>query len=261
MKQLSIFLLSAVLALGVSACSNAEEQGPDYADDEAMEIVANGLEERSDIVDRQMTEGTTGEATSYEEAVQAELDCVNPLKDRQFEDSELQEKVIAYINVLNDSLDVLDSYPTSDAQFLIKWTEVYDERTAIINNFVENYGLELDEQYQSVLDELAANGAAATKRSEVESALNGLVESMVFEQIDEGYGNFTYTATAQNTTDINFGNVSLVLSLYDDAGVKAKETYVSTNSWPAGETVRFEAWSDMAAAQVKITVNYYEVDE
>lgn len=261
MKRLPAILMIAALAFGTCACSGTEEQGPDYADDEAMEIIADGLEERSDLVNEQTVEGTTGETRSYKEAVQAELELVNPLKDRQFENSELQEKVLSYINVLNDSLDVLETYPTSDVQFYNKWTEVYDERTSIINDFVENYGLELDDDYQYVLDELAANGAAATKRSEVESALNGLVEGMVFEQIDEGYGNYTYTATAQNTTGINFGNVSLVVALYDEAGVKAEETYVSTNSWPAGETVRFEAWSDMAAAQVKATVDYYEVSE
>ena len=254
------FLIAAcmVIVLSLAGCQQKEE-GPDYADDEAMSVVAEGLEKRSDAVNKQVEEGTADTSDSYREAIQTELDVVGKLKDRQFEDSELQEKVISYINTLNDSLDVVESYPVSDYQFYEKWQDVYDERTSIINDFVENYDLTVGSEYQDVLDSLSANGAAATKKSGVEDALNGLVGSMVFEQIDEGYGSYTYTATVQNNTGINFGDVSLVLALYDASGVKVEETYASTSSWPAGETVKFEAWSDVNAAQVKVSVDYYEV--
>ncbi len=59
--------------------------------------------------------------------------------------------------------------------------------------------------------------------------------------------------------DISFGNVSLVLALYDADGVKAEETYASTSSWAAGEKVRFEAIGSVDAAQVKASVSNYEV--
>lgn len=252
--------LVAVLSLG--ACSQQPaDNGPDYADDEAMELIADGLENRSDVIDQQIENGeSTGTNKAYEEAVNAELEIIEPLRNRQFESSQLQEDVLSYINVLNESLDVIGNYPTSDMNFLTKWTEVYDERTSMLKEFVDNYDLELDSEYQSVLDELVANGAAAIQRSAIDEKVTALEDSIVFEKTDQGYGYFEYTATAENTTDINFGNVSLVLSLYDEEGVKAGETYVSTNSWAAGEKVRFETTSDINAAQVKVTIDYYEAD-
>lgn len=160
--------LVAVLSLG--ACSQQpSDNGPDYADDEAMELIADGLENRSDVIDQQIENGeSTGTNKAYEEAVNAELEIIEPLRNRQFESSQLQEDVLSYINVLNESLDVIGNYPTSDMNFLTKWTEVYDERTSMLKEFVDNYDLKLDSEHQSVLDELVANGAAAIQRSAID---------------------------------------------------------------------------------------------
>ena len=66
-------------------------------------------------------------------------------------------------------------------------------------------------------------------------------------------------AVIENTSKINFSNVSLLLALYDADGVKAEETFANTSSWAAGEKVRFEAGTDVNAAQVKVSVSSYDV--
>lgn len=261
-KNLAALALALVVALFLGGCEQQRaDEGPDYADDEAMAIIADGLEARNDLIDKQVEEGKdTTTNTSYEEVVQAELEVVEPLRDRQFENSEMQEDVLAYINLLNDSMDVLDNYPTSDINFYTKWTEVYDDRTSMLSKFVEEYGLTVDAEYQDVLDELVANGAAATRRSEMDEKMEALASSIVFEKADQGYGYFEYTATVENTTGMNLKDVSLVLSLYDAEGVKAGETYASTNSWASGEKVRFETSSDIDATTVKVAVDYYDTE-
>lgn len=80
-----------------------------------------------------------------------------------------------------------------------------------------------------------------------------------FEQTDDGYGNYTYSATVKNTSDLSFENVSLVLGLYDSDGVRRGESYVSANTWAAGETVKFEGYGTINATQIKVEINYYEV--
>ena len=256
------FLSAAALCslLALAGCSQpAQEKGPDYADDEAMAIIADGLEARSDVITEQEKNGDVGTTTSYKEAVQTELDTVSSLKDRQYEDSKLQELIVSYINTLNDSMNVLSSYTSNSLEFYNAWNDVYNERTSIISTFVDEYGLTLDAQHQDVLEELAAIGTAAIQQSEVDGAVEALVQGMVFEKTSDGYGWFTYVSTAQNTTGYNLGNVSLVLSLYDAEGVKAEETYASTNSWTAGETVRFEAMGETDAAEIKVAIQYYDL--
>lgn len=260
MKRSLVAVLAFAVALSIGGCQQKEE-GPDYADDEAMAVVADGLEARSDLIDKQIEDGEdTSTNAAYKEAVQAELDVVEPLRDRQFEDPELQEDILSYINFLNDSMEVLDNYPTSDADFYTKWTEVYNDRTSLLKKFVDDYDLTVDSEYQGVLEDLVANGAAAAKQSEIDEKIEALAGSIVFEKTDQGYGYFDYTATVENTTGMNLKNVSLVLSLYDAEGVKAGETYASTNSWAAGEKVRFEAGSDIDASTVKVAVDYYSTE-
>ena len=38
-----------------------------------------------------------------------------------------------------------------------------------------------------------------------------------------------------------------------------EETFANTSSWAAGEKVRFEAGTDVNAAQVKVSVSHYDV--
>lgn len=258
-KRMAIVAFLLVATLSIGGCQqNAASEGPDYADDEAMSVIAEGLEARSDLIDQQVENGEdTSSNASYKEAVQTELEIVEPLRDRQFEDSKMQEDVLSYINLLDDSMEVLDNYPTTDIDFYTKWVEVYDDRTSLLKKFVDDYGLTVGSKYQDVLDDLVANGAAAAKQSEMDEKIDALVSTVVFEKTDQGYGYFEYTATVENTTGVNLEDVGLVLSLYDAEGVKAGEAYASTNSWGAGEKVRFETGSDIDATTVKVAVDYY----
>ena len=256
------FIMGALLALGLTACSTPEEEGPDYADDVAMEVVANGFEKRSDVIEKNGIPTTNAEEKEfYLDAVNAELSVTGELKDRQFEDSKLQEKVVAYVNTLNDSLEVLDSYAVSDPEFMPQWLKVYDDRTSLLKDFVDNYGLEVGEKYQASLNELVANGKAAMERSQAKDAIDGLVSAVEWEQVDEGYGSFTYVAVIENTSEYAFEDVSITLALYDAEGVKAEESHAHTQSWEPGEKVRFEAYSEVDASEIKATVEFYSVAE
>lgn len=169
--------------------------------------------------------------------------------------------MLAYINTLNASLEAVESHTVDDFDFVTEWTDAYNDRTALINTFVNDYGLTVSSQYQDTLDELATNGAAAIAQSEADEAIENLVSGIIFEKVDEGYGSFSYVATAENTTEYNLGTVSLTPALYDADGVKAGESYASTSSWASGETVKFEAYSSVDAVEVKITSDFYEIED
>lgn len=220
------------LAFCLVGCGN-QEQKVDCADDEAMAVIADGIEARCDAIDKSDVSGSELKRT----AIQAELDVCAPLKDRQFEDSKMQERVVQYINLLNDSMDVVESCPESDYSFYEKWSDVYDKRTALIKTFVDEYGLKLDAKHQSALDELVANGTAVAKKS--------------------NHGMFDYVAVAENTSGINLKDVSLTLALYDGDGVKAEEDYAYATTWEAGEKVKFLTSSSVDASEVKVIKSDY----
>ena len=123
---------------------------------------------------------------------------------------------------------------------------------------MDKYDLKISDKYADTLKELVDNGKAAQAQNDKKDAVNALVSSLQWSTTDDGYGSHTLTATAQNTTKYNIKDLSIVLSLYDQSGVKQEETYASIDSWKAGETVKFEAYPSAAPARVEASVDYFD---
>lgn len=74
------------------------------------------------------------------ECINAELNLLSGYKDEKFEDSKLQEKVIKYINCLNDSLSTLDYAKSDYDKYITDWSFIYDERSKLIASFYNDFG-------------------------------------------------------------------------------------------------------------------------
>ncbi len=264
MKLMRINILAALsvllVAFALCGCSTSQSSSSSdsYADDEAMKVIASGLEARWAITDSSTYEDN---AENLKKAINAEIDKDSALKERQFKDSKMQEDVLAYINILEDSLKVVENYKYESVEYIEKWDAVYDKRTAKLKTLVDSYGLSVSDSKQSVLDELVSAGTEAQNQTDRDDAINALFKKAKFKKTSEGYGYYEYSATIKNKTDYAFEDVSIVLSLYDKKGVKVEETYASANSWEKGEKVRFETSSEVNAEKVKVSVDSYTVKE
>lgn len=250
----SLVILSILFMLTGCGGSN-EEKG--LTNEQAMKTIATGLEKRWDITDSQAFKDDDTSA-SLKKAIQAEIDADASLKDAKFEDSKLQELVLSYINLLNDSMDVVDSYSYLSYEYSVKWTEVYNKRTALIKVFVDDYGLTVGSKYKDTLDDLVKSGGVAQKNAAADEALNGLFANTTFEKKSQGYGHYTYTAIVDNTSDYDFKDVSIILALYDNDGVRANEAYANVNTWESGEKVKFEGYGDVDTSKIKVEISHYE---
>lgn len=268
-KKIAILAASAVLSFTLCACTQTdqqsqEQQAPDYADDEAMAIIADGFENRSVVLDEKSDDSNSEEiVANLKKAVQAEIDTDNQLKSRQFEDSKLQEDVLSYLNLLDDSLDILNNYGYLTTEYSQKWTEIYDKRTALLKTFVDNYGLTVNKENEETLSQMVANGAGVTEKTNRENAIKSLASSISWEWADQGYGIYGYSAVATNTTEYSLSNVSLTLYLYDANNIKT-EASAHTSSWKAGETVQLQAYGTSSnsepAARVETEITYYTAE-
>ncbi|MDO4437238.1 MAG: FxLYD domain-containing protein [Coriobacteriaceae bacterium] len=261
MKRISAALLSCLVALSLSACGQpAKDPGPDYADDEAMEIIADAFEARQDVIFK-VEEKDPSNAQSMKNMrsyVEAELEVADKLRTRVFEDSEMQELVLKYLNTLDNALKTLEEYPVTSTEFLDEWNERADIRATLLKTFADEYGLTVEEKYQDIFDEVLANGAAAAKESQTEEALQGVLDAIVFEKVTE-YSFTTYSAVVENTTGVDFGDCAFDVALYDAEGVKLDDRYVFTSGWASGEKVRFEFTSEVDTDQIKLSIDYYNL--
>lgn len=248
-----------VVCAGCAQADSSTDEQPEeivYADQEALGALGQGLEARFDYADA--LDETTGETLA--EAIEIEIEGLAPFKSRQFEDSKLQEKLLAYLNLLEESKELTGDLGVNDDTFYDDWDALYNERSVMLKGFVDNYGLTVDDEHQAALDNLLRRGQAMEKSGAEKEAVERLAGSLSFDKTsDEDGWFFTYTAVGENTTELDLENISLVLALYDDDGVKVEEIYSSTSSWLRGEKVRFEAMSEVDAAEVKVSLESYSI--
>ena len=252
---------------GLAGCGGNQSNAADevhYADDEAMATIAKGWEKRQDIVDA-IDDDTKNNDSKYGEAlqkgIQAEIDADASLKDAKFQDSKLQEKVLAYINILDDQYELAGEFDSANFDFYEKWNEIYDERSMMLKDFADNYGMTVADKYADNFKELMVNGKSAQEKSDKQDAINALIAGASWEKSDDGYGSFTYTAIVENTSDYDFSNVSLTVNLYDADDVKT-EAYANVTTWRKGEKAKFEAYGYQVDAQrVEGVVTYFDVDD
>lgn len=180
-KVLGMALGIAIIFGLVGRGGETKSDEPNYADDEAMSIIANGLEKRFAIVN------LNDDEESLRKAVQTEIDTEKSLKERPFKDSKMQEDVITYINLANDSLNVLNEYSYNSDKYLEEWQKVYDERTSQIQVLTEKYGLKVSDKYADTFKQLTPNGKQVEEQNAQKDAINKLLADATFEKTDSGY--------------------------------------------------------------------------
>lgn len=259
----ALFAMVFCGALLLSGCSQSEKKNdePDYADDRAMAVIAQGYQKRSDYIESLGEDADLSSNKVRKEIIKTEIDNDKELKKAPFKDAKMQEDVIAYLNLLDNQLDVTKKYAESDPKYYEEWEKAYDARSAQLKKLVDRYDLTVDDEYQDEFDELIKNGRTVEEKTHNDEVINGLLSSANFEKSDDGYGLYTYTAIVEKTSDISFENVYLNVALYDADGVRAEECYADTSAWAPGEKVKFEVMSEVDASRLAPTVSGYSVKE
>lgn len=254
MKKIFVTILTlCMFAFGLTACgaSGTNVQNEEAIDAKAMSIIAKGWEKRSDVVAKNKNKEDS--ADTLKEAVQAEIDADASLKSAKFDDSKMQEAVLAYINSVEAQMDVLDTTQYQSTEYLIAWSDAYDKRTACLKYLVDTYGLKVSEKYQSDFNELIKNGGVVQQRQDAKDQLQALFDKAEIEAEDNGYGAVTYKTVIENTTDYNYEQVGVYFVFYDEDGVRLGDSYSASSTLKAGEKAKFDAYCpEEGVAEVKI---------
>lgn len=112
----ALFAMVFCGALLLSGCSQSEKKNdePDYADDRAMAVIAQGYQKRSDYIESLGEDADLSSNKVRKEIIKTEIDNDKELKKAPFKDAKMQEDVIAYLNLLDNQLDVTKKYAESD---------------------------------------------------------------------------------------------------------------------------------------------------
>ena len=161
-----ILSVMAMVICGCGSTKQAEKSTEEtYADKDFMKDLAAGLEARWSVEEpEQYTEGDDVSKEYYTEMVNAEYEKVTPYLDKKFKDSTLQQKAINYINMIKQQKEALKYMQVKFDKYEKLWYEAYDERTKLIVDFVDNYGLTVSDKYKSTLDDFKTNAQEVEDR-------------------------------------------------------------------------------------------------
>jgi len=119
----------------------------------------------------------------------------------------------------------------------------------LINEAIENFGLTVDEQYQSDIEEIISNKNTCQTFLDVSDYIsdcvdgkNGFVYEYDEDQSDE-YSTF-YSAVLENNSGHDLSYLSIQVSFVDDDGVTVYEGYDMVNNFQKGKKVKSSIYVD-----------------
>lgn len=265
-------LFAVILLIGCgdnnssSVDSSNENEELHYVDEDFVQAMAQGLQTRWDLNNQdEQKEGYEDILVNSDEYknmminyIDAELDIIEEYKDGKFENSKLQEIAIKYINLLNEHKEICDYMTVDYEKYYEEFEPIYNERSKVINELVNNYGLTVDEEYQNILNDFLTNSQLVEEREVQEEAVEKMLKSIQFQEVSNEGEYKTYQAIVENTTGIDFKSFSVNINLLNDDAVIVETMYDSVSDFKNGAKVQFEFITDREFVSTNVTADWWE---
>lgn len=176
-----------------------------YADAQTdfLNDLAVGLTERWEDQTDTTTLSQEEIKTLYTKLVGYEYDKLEKYKDQQFEDAKFNAMAHAYIDALECQKNALDYVTDINTIYERLWSAGYDVRSLLLPDFVDSYGLDVDETQMKILRD---NKAAITSGVPYTITVTDTTSDTDSSDID--------------TSDVNTGAEQQPIEIYNNDGIK-----------------------------------------
>ncbi|MBE7043534.1 MAG: hypothetical protein E7399_08640 [Ruminococcaceae bacterium] len=192
-----------------------------------------------------------------EQFVNAELDQIEKYLTKKFEDTELQEKAIGYINLLKKQKDSLKYYDVDYIKHNELWNEALSDRSKYIMDFINEYDLKFPDKYKEFVDEFTVRAETVQENENLKNQIEEIKKTIQFEKAEQSYDYSYYEAIVENTTDKTFEYFALEINLIDSNDVIIESTYTSVDNWAPGQKTKFEFSTDVQFEKYEYEIDYY----
>lgn len=260
MKKLFISGICALLSFSMIGCSNnkqklkdqvkeevkqsseekkKEETKKSVVDEAYLEAMKTGLQNRWKLAKKNANAVFSSDWAKYS---QAELDEIEGFANQEFTNKELKDMVLSYIDCLKAQIAAAKNANKDLANSFLDYSNPSVKRVNLLKNFVDEYGLSVDKDYQDDLKELVDN----TKDSYWDE--QGLVSELKIKEInDSSMVNRVLQISGVNNTDYTFNH------LYFDLQIEASDGEIL-------ETVQTNDIKSLKPGQKFNTISYLPVD-
>ena len=266
MKRMITFALACLMIVSLAACVAQQPQEstqPQYCDETFLEEFKAGLMARWDLTEEadSAENKNKSEREWRTELIHTELDRLEPYRTGLFQDPKLQERALAYMNLLQDQMDALDYINSDFEKYAEMWSEAYDKRTQMIADFIQDYNLEFPAAYTETVADMLSNAKVVTQKNEIDEKVQQMVDALQFDLVQNDYGLKTYRAVIENTTNVTFSDFMVDVSLINADGILVSTEYAMIENLSPGQKgyIEFMTTTDFTTYELKLS--YYDIEQ
>lgn len=213
-------------------------------DRQFIKSLAAGLMKRWDKLDENEAQGLADEDPElYAEYCDIETDALKDYRAATFNDAELGEKAKDYINSVASAKLATNYYTSNYIKFLVDWDDAYNRRASLIYDFVNDYGLTVDETYQEALKSMVDAGQAAKKSENVLKIVEEMCKGFTITAGYDSWGLRSYKLNMKNTTDFTFDYFYANVNALDANGVIVDSAFGDEiQSWKPDQEVSIDIY-------------------
>lgn len=222
------------------------------ADGQFMSALSKGLMARWDL-----PEENKSEEEIYKDNTNIELEYLTPFQEKEFDDKALGESAKEYIDILNRALNSLNEYTIDYNSFYQNWNSIYAERTMLIKKFVNDFGLTVDTEHKSVLDDLLRDASGAETQQKMKQEIKDMVDNFVLTPTTDEWGITSYRLSMENATKYTFEYFYVDINALDESGnILGTGQAGQVSSWQPGQKAEVDAWVSVDNAENIKSVTY-----
>ena len=262
MKKIAVILMCIGVGIGsLTGCGTKNNTAADngsaveevkYCDDDFVKDFGKGLEKRWALNESdESKEGYDDILLNSQENkdmmltyIDAELSSIEKYTTEKFDDTNLQELAIKYVNLLKKSKELCDYITVDYDKYDEEYSTVYNERAKIIETLANDYGMTVDEKYQDTLNEFLTTSQLVQEDEALKEAVSNMLGTIEITTTDDGTGYYTCEGYLENSTGHDFSDITIQFSLYDDNGVLVDNESSYLQNFKSGTTAKIEFYTN-----------------
>ena len=227
-------------------------------DGQYMRAMSKGLMNRWDKSDEYTKQGKGYEDPDiFSEYCDIELAEIEPYYDKTFDNADLQDDVRTYIDYVRAAKEATKHYTVDYNTYYTQWTDVYAKRSMLLQKFIEDYGLKVDEKHQETVEDILVDASSAAEQQSVRENIQRMTEGFTIDTTEDEWGYKTYKMTMKNTTDRTFEYFYADVNVLDgDGSIIASGNASQVESWKPEQV----ATVDVYFSDSKLSLDGYNLE-
>ncbi len=240
-KMLGLVLLS-IISFGVVGCSNSSNnstnQNQEASTDEVFisdfEKAINKRWDEQNKLEKKFATNTSYTDKQYTEdtikVLENEVATLEKNKEG-IKDKDLKQIAKDYIEGVRQQIE---AQKTNDYELQSKYQETSDKlRKPALIAMVDDYGIKIKDEHEQTYKDFKEQATIINKENESQAFADKLASEMTFEKKTDEFGYVEFTTIVENTSDIDFKNLSYKVQYKDKDGVVVGDDLIYLENFDA----------------------------